>query len=92
MPTPDSDLDAEKIPPELEAFLRDLAVLSMRHGYWIAGCGECGSPWIEQGEEITTHFLSPTNQRDGYSVHEYIDPEPSGTVRAARPAAESDDD
>jgi hypothetical protein len=59
--------------PELESFLRELAALSKRTGFWINGCGECGSPWIQTDDPypnygIAANCLFPTEERDGYEV------------------------
>jgi hypothetical protein len=33
---------------KIEAFIADLAELSKKHGVIVGGCGECGSPWVEE--------------------------------------------
>ena len=41
----------ELTPQEMETFRAELTELSRRHGIAIAGCGCCGSPWIEKVED-----------------------------------------
>lgn len=33
---------------KLTNFLQELTDLSMKYGLIISGCGECGSPWVEE--------------------------------------------
>jgi hypothetical protein len=33
---------------KLAAFLEELGELTKKHGLVINGCGECGSPWVEE--------------------------------------------
>ena len=43
---------------QTEAFLAELAALTIKHGIQIGGCGCCGSP-----------FLDPTDAKDGAYEH-----------------------
>ena len=47
----------------MNAFLSDLRALTIKHGVAIAGCGCCGSPFLEAGVDVS-------DSRAGY-VHEH---------------------
>ncbi len=47
--------DDAPIPDGLRAFLRDLRDLCRQHGVTLDGCGCCGSPSVEQGDEVVSN-------------------------------------
>lgn len=42
----DCTIDHEEQLARLKAFVAELTILSESFGFWIGGCGECGSPWV----------------------------------------------
>ncbi len=37
----------EQLDPDTRAFILDLEALTRKYGLAVAGCGCCGSPWLE---------------------------------------------
>lgn len=42
----DCNIDHDEQLDRLKAFVADLTKLSEQYGFWIGGCGDCGSPWV----------------------------------------------
>lgn len=49
------------VPTDYSAFLADLAALSMKHGVVIAGCGCCGSPFLNQCDDSSGRYVTDKN-------------------------------
>lgn len=59
--------------PDLKAFLRELAELSQKHGLYIGGCGDCGSPWITGEAGVETYLEHLTYAREDRTYAAYND-------------------
>lgn len=55
--------------PRVDDFLKELGELSKKYGIWIAGCGDCGSPWLEEPTgPAMNNYLMPSEDYESYSV------------------------
>lgn len=52
----------------LEEFLKKLSQLTQEYGISINGCGCCGSPYLEAGEEIVAENLAWNKEEGKYVV------------------------
>jgi Fe-S oxidoreductase len=52
----------------LEEFLKKLSQLTQEYGISINGCGCCGSPYLEVGEEIVAENLAWNKEEGKYVV------------------------
>ena len=55
---------------KVDGFLRELTVLTQKHGLKIGGCGDCGSPWVcnikERGSNQIEHlYYCPAHKEYG---------------------------
>ena len=55
-----------KAPEQIYAFLDELHALSKKHDIYIDGCGDCGSPWLSDGDAVA-YNLTP-DAESGYTV------------------------
>lgn len=63
----------------LEKFLQELSVLTQKHGFSIAGCGCCGSPWIVDFQsEFVAENLGYNQEKQKYEVDCISSPEDGG--------------
>jgi hypothetical protein len=42
--------------PDYTAFLKELSELSLKHGFFIGGCGCCGSPFVDSGSNVSGKY------------------------------------
>ena len=62
----------------LEEFLKELSELTQKHGFYIYGCGCCGSPWInDRKNEVDADDLYYNDEKQKYEV-KYVYPTKKG--------------
>lgn len=69
-------MDNEK----LIEFLTELTKLTNKYGFWIGGCGCCGSPWVISNSGDVGNYLDYDEEKDCYSLDLYDGYEPHDPI------------